>query len=156
MGHHPQSAEHALGRSSWQHGSSDNKQGQAWRHNSKGTLELIASKGKLCLVHIAGHCSGQCLGLGDCSSALKWKSSSGGGAVAGTYSLVSDPSQCLDVDAKKQPSGLPQSLETYKCNTAFKGGANEKFGLDQATGQLDSSLYSSMTSCVAVCAHTKH
>lgn len=136
--------------------SSDNKQGQAWRHNTKGTLELIASKGKLCLVHIAGRCSGQCLGLGNCSSALKWKSSSDGGAVAGTYSLVSEPSQCLDVDAQKQPSGAPQSLETYKCNTAFKGGANEKFGLDQATGQLDSSLYSSMTSCIAVCAQSEH
>lgn len=131
--------------------SSKNKQGQAWKYNTEGTLELIASKGKLCLVHIAGQCSGKCLGLGDCSSALKWKSSSGGGAVAGKYSLVSDPSQCLDVDAKHLPNGAPHSLETYKCNTAFKGGANQKFGLDDATGQLDSSMYSSMTSCVAVC-----
>ena len=135
--------------------SSANKDGQGWKHSAEGTLELIASNGKLCLAHVAGSCSGKCLGLGDCSLALKWKSSSGGGAVAGTYSLVSDPSQCLDVDARAQPSGVPQSLETYKCNTRFKGGANEKFGLDQATGQLDSSLYSSMTSCVAVCAKSE-
>ena len=98
--------------------------------------------------------------------------------MASTYQMLSNPKQCLDVDAKKMPSGKhtkaichclgcpdqfdrlpviadqPHNLETYHCNTAFKGGENQKFALDQATGQLDSSLYSSMTSCVAVCDST--
>jgi hypothetical protein len=36
--------------------------------------------------------------------------SQGGGAVAGSYSLLSDPSQCLDVDAKDEPSGAETSF----------------------------------------------
>lgn len=129
-----------------------NQKGQAWKLGANSTLELRSSGGKLCMAHIPGACSGQCLGLGSCdAAALRWKTSTGGGAVAGTYKLLPGQTQCLDVDAKRMQGGAPHSLETYRCNTAFKGGTNEKFSFDEATGQLSSALYSSMTSCVAVC-----
>ena len=55
--------------------------------------------GKLCLVPVSGACSGKCLGLGECTAAPGWKAAAGSG-IAGTYALLSDPRQCLDVDAK--------------------------------------------------------
>jgi hypothetical protein len=46
--------------------------------------------------------------------------SQGGGAVAGSYSLLSDPSQCLDVDAKDEPSGAETSFaRLYAENRRF-------------------------------------
>ena len=45
----------------------------------------------------------------------------------------------------------PHAIDLYKCNAAYEGGINQKFSFDPATGQLSSELYSSMTSCVAVC-----
>ena len=43
-------------------------------------------------------------------------------------------------------------LQVYKCNSAFKGGINEKFAFDPATGILSSSLYAEGQSCLTACA----
>ena len=57
--------------------------------------------------------------------------------------------KCLDVDGKN--SGQDRYIDLYGCNSKFRDGANEEFGFDPATGQLDNAMYSSMTSCLAVC-----
>ena len=94
----------------------NNKRGQEWAHSTTGQLELAGSAGKLCIVlaTTGKKCSGKCLGLGDCASAPGWTAAGGGGGLPGTLKMKSNPTQCLDVDAKAEPAGVPHSLEMYK------------------------------------------
>jgi hypothetical protein len=52
------------------------KTGSGQTHIGKLRIRSVVSRRKLCLHQISGDCSGKCLGLGDCSSAPRWKSSS--------------------------------------------------------------------------------
>lgn len=62
-----------------------------------------------------------------------------------------ETSMCFDVDMAGADPYAGTVIQEYKCNGAFKGGANQKFAFDPATGILSSSLYAEGQSCLTAC-----
>ena len=102
------------------------------------------ARGMSHLTRSAGGCSGKCAALAPCAKAPKWTDD----VVPGKYTPVGTGDQhCLDVDASIKPDG--HHLELYKCNDAFRGGANQRFEL--TGGELSSKLWAQGEACVSVC-----
>jgi len=70
-------------------------------------------------------------------------------AAAGQKFATAAGKQCLDVDL----AGGAKSyrIELYACNDKNRGGENQMFTWDEATGILSPAWFGTMGSCVSVC-----
>ena len=112
----------------------------------------------LCAVQATGNCtSNECLVLGSCAQAVDFRAD---GTDKKLHVRSDSQQRCLDVDvggrstsAAVADSGdaLAYPLELSKCNGAFKGGINQQFDYDEATGILSPLMFGSEISCVVVC-----
>lgn len=123
---------------------------RSWTIHANATIEL--SKSGLCIGLKKAQCSGgECALLVPCSNAATLSVSAQGGTYGQITTTIGEQVKCLDWDAAGTSAPQAHAIDVYACNSAYRGGANQRWAYDQATGALSSGLFSSESSCLAVC-----